>query len=290
MSEPIRGYVGGRSSQLHYRTAGTGPALVLLAPTPRSSNYYAALMPQLNGFRVIAVDTPGFGLSDGIPGVWSMCDLAGRIAEALDDIGLARYAVLGIHSGNKIGAALSAARPDRVSRFLFAGMTHSIVLDNETRNQAMRDFYAKADATEHPGRLAPRDARLAQRWRYVGTVIQEIWGSYDPALGDPEAEARRARVRRHVVDEVLGFESFDQLYAANFAFDLESTLRSLPVETIVMEMTVPAEEHLGRQSEILVSAMPRARAITLEGSDRMLVTSGAKVLADAIRHALSLEF
>ena len=286
----MRGYIGKRGAQVHYRTLGEGPALVMLAPTPRSSNYYVTLMPQLAGVTTIAIDTPGFGLSDPIPGDWSMADLAERIAQALDDMGVSRYAVLGIHGGNKIGAALSSAERDKVSRFLFAGMTHSLILSNQDRNRAMRGYYGDAEATIDPVKPVPEEARRAKRWAYVGSAIRKYWNSYDPALAGPGTEADAARVRRHVLDEVMGLDGFDKLYAANFAFDLENTLRTMPAETVVMEMKAPQEDHLERQSDLLVSVMPRARAIALTGTERELVKSRSDVLADAVRRALSLQF
>jgi pimeloyl-ACP methyl ester carboxylesterase len=290
MTDIRRGYAGKPGAQVHYRRLGAGPALVLLAPTPRSSNYYVTLMPLLRDFTVIALDTPGFGLSDALRGHWRMEDLAGRIAQALDDLGIARYSVLGIHGGNKIGAALSASHPHRVDRLLFAGMTHSIVLDNATRNRAMRSFYANPEATDDPGRPAPEETRRAQRWHHVGKTIAATWNGYDPALSGAAGADARSRARRHVVDEVMGFDGFDELYTANFSFDLEGVLRALAVATVVIEMVIPQEDHLGRQAETLVAAIPRASSITLNGTDRALVTSRADLLADAIRQALALAF
>jgi hypothetical protein len=58
----------------------------------------------------------------------------------------------------------------------------------------------------------------------------------------------------------------------------------------VMEMKAPQEDHLERQSDLLVSVMPRARAIALTGTERELVKSRSDVLADAVRRALSLQF
>jgi pimeloyl-ACP methyl ester carboxylesterase len=284
-----RGYVGEPGAQVHYRTAGSGPPLVLLAPTPRSSNYYLTLIPHLLDYQVVAIDTPGFGLSDPLPRDWTMEAIADRVAAALRELGLGPMHVLGVHSGNKIGAALCAAHPGQVERFLFAGMTHSLILDNETRNLSMRAFYPVGrDVPDRREQVGTPD-RLGYRWAYVRRSFNAIWDSYDPSADDG-GSVRRESLLAAAVDQILGFDGYDRLYLANFSFDLEGTLRRMPVETVVIEMVVPDEDHLARQAEVLVRAIPRARAITLAGSDGRLVKADAAAFADAIRTATMMEF
>ena len=60
-----RRYVDLPHGQLHFRELGSGPPLVLLHKTPSSSIQYARAMPLLaERFRTLALDTPGFGMSD----------------------------------------------------------------------------------------------------------------------------------------------------------------------------------------------------------------------------------
>ncbi|MGB1876227.1 MAG: alpha/beta fold hydrolase, partial [Rhodospirillaceae bacterium] len=60
-------YVDGPMGQVHVRELGEGPALVLLHQTAWSSLQFKHAMPYLadRGLRCIAIDTPGYGLSDG---------------------------------------------------------------------------------------------------------------------------------------------------------------------------------------------------------------------------------
>ena len=56
-------------AQIHYRTAGDGPPLLLLHPTTFSSQAYLEVMSILaDRFRVIAMDRFGHGGSDPPPG------------------------------------------------------------------------------------------------------------------------------------------------------------------------------------------------------------------------------
>jgi hypothetical protein len=66
-----KGYVSTPMGQVHYRLvrASEGPVLVLLHQTPWSMNQYAEVQACLaaHGVSSLAIDTPGYGLSDPPP-------------------------------------------------------------------------------------------------------------------------------------------------------------------------------------------------------------------------------
>ena len=66
--DPLRGYVVAAGRLVHYRRAGSGPPVVLLHDSPRSSVLHLPLLRTLSdAFTVYALDTPGYGLSDPLP-------------------------------------------------------------------------------------------------------------------------------------------------------------------------------------------------------------------------------
>ena len=77
--------VGNR--RVHYRKAGSGPTLLMVHQSPRSSAEYEPLMEKwAQHFTCIAPDTPGFGQSvitydPGSRGALSYLDAAEEIAE-----------------------------------------------------------------------------------------------------------------------------------------------------------------------------------------------------------------
>lgn len=123
---------GGR--QIHYRRAGSGPPLVLMHPSPNSS---ASLVPQIKAFAdtftCIALDTPGFGLSDDIVAdaaeLWGYAD---ALAQALDALGIARTAVYGAATGAQIGIQFARRYPRRAALLMldangdFSGDLHHV--------------------------------------------------------------------------------------------------------------------------------------------------------------------
>jgi len=112
---------GGR--QVHYRRAGKGPAVVLLHASPSSS---LALTPFIKVFgdhvTAIALDTPGFGLSDPLPArAPQIRDYARAVAEALDALGIKRCILFGTHTGATIACDFTLRYPGRVALALFDG-------------------------------------------------------------------------------------------------------------------------------------------------------------------------
>ncbi|MDG2243653.1 MAG: alpha/beta hydrolase [Rhodospirillaceae bacterium] len=140
---PKSGYATTRHGQMHYRNTGDGPPLVLLHATPKSSRSFMLLMQQLTAHHaVIAPDTLGFGKSDPLPPNLRMETLAEATADLIHALKINPTAVFGLHTGNKIGAALSAGWPKLVSHFILCGMTHSIILDRSTREAAIKKLVA----------------------------------------------------------------------------------------------------------------------------------------------------
>ena len=65
MTEPSSHYTEVKSLRLHYLEAGEGDPILLLHGFPTSSHLYRNILPELaKTHRAIAIDLPGYGLSD----------------------------------------------------------------------------------------------------------------------------------------------------------------------------------------------------------------------------------
>ena len=85
---------------VHYRRCGTGPALLMVHQSPRSSAEYIPLMEKWGEhFTCIAPDTPGFGQSDPLPGDPKIDDFVDALAELIEALGIKGCAAYGFHSG-----------------------------------------------------------------------------------------------------------------------------------------------------------------------------------------------
>lgn len=133
-----RRYVEVEHGQLHYRELGEGPPLVLLHKTPSSSIQYTRAMPLLaQRFHTIALDTPGFGMSDPPVSQPTMADY-GRIAgQFLDALELESAELVGHHTGASIAIELAATQPERVKSLVLAGV---LAFDDEAVRTEWRSY------------------------------------------------------------------------------------------------------------------------------------------------------
>lgn len=112
--------------QIHYRLAGSGPAMILMHPSPISSE---ALIPAMSifskRFTCIAIDTPGYGLSDDFvadkAGLWGYAD---AVAQVLDAYDLESAVVYGAATGAQIGTQFAKRYPERTRLLILDGAGH----------------------------------------------------------------------------------------------------------------------------------------------------------------------
>lgn len=114
--------VAGR--RVHYRRAGSGPPVVMLHGSPGSSEMlHNEMIAAAAHFTVFALDTPGFGASDALPGeTLTIPDLAAATAAAMEALGLPSCPVYGTHTGAVIAVELGVRHPERVSGLVMEGL------------------------------------------------------------------------------------------------------------------------------------------------------------------------
>ncbi len=105
------------AADVHYVDEGEGPPILFLHGNPTWSFLYRHLIVALREqFRCVAVDYPGFGLSDRPPGYgYTPAEHAGVVGEVVDHLGLDGVIVMGHDWGGPTGLSVAAARADRVA-------------------------------------------------------------------------------------------------------------------------------------------------------------------------------
>ena len=105
---------------LHYRTAGTGPVVVLLHGFLQHSLMWHAIGPILTErFTVIALDQRGVGMSSITADGYDGTTMAGDLKGLLDAIGVEKAYVTGYDLGTRTAAAFARDYPERVERVAF---------------------------------------------------------------------------------------------------------------------------------------------------------------------------
>jgi pimeloyl-ACP methyl ester carboxylesterase len=124
MNRIERRYISVDGRRVHYRRMGEGPPLVMLHGSPGDGEMLAEEMAAAaRRFTCLALDTPGFGDSDPLPGdALTVAQLAEATAGAMTALGLAPCRVYGTHTGAAIGLELGAGWPSQVTGLVLDGL------------------------------------------------------------------------------------------------------------------------------------------------------------------------
>ncbi len=194
------------------------PSLVLFGPYPQSIRAWESAWPTLSSrYDVLAIDLPGFGLSDGSPETMSP-SAAGRIVlRLIDGFGIDAFHVVGPDVGAPVALWLAANHPDRVlsanvfdgpgyfppamgpdlDRLVHSGMVRWLAA-NVVAGRAMGQFYEIATETGYSV-AGPSESARAEYWAIthdptahrLGLAYLASYESELSALGDLLPETSR---------------------------------------------------------------------------------------------------
>lgn len=158
---PVRtGRASVNGTSLYYRTAGSGPAVVLLHGVPKTGYHWRHLLPKLSSrYTVVVPDLRGLGDSARPSDGYDSVNMSEDVAELMARLGHETYAVLGEDWGAVIGYQLAARHRDRVTALVFAealfpgyGFEDHTALTNENVSSGMHlwhlGFYFQPDVPE----------------------------------------------------------------------------------------------------------------------------------------------
>ena len=109
-----------RGRRVHVIEAGEGSPVVFLHGSGTSSLSALSLLEDLEGVRTIAVDRPGYGLSD-VPRERFREAAVEFLDETVDELGLKSFAIAGGSMGGTWALWYALARPERVRRLALLG-------------------------------------------------------------------------------------------------------------------------------------------------------------------------
>ncbi len=111
-----------RTWKVHYRERGKvgNPTVVMIHGYGSSSVVWLPLMYALEklGYRTLAVDLPGFGLTDKYPGDYNTQTIASRVAQFMDAKGVSKADVLAHSWGSSVALSLRILHPKKVKRIV----------------------------------------------------------------------------------------------------------------------------------------------------------------------------
>jgi pimeloyl-ACP methyl ester carboxylesterase len=134
------------SVRLHVQDEGSGEPILLLHGFPDSSALWRYIVPKLHesGYRSIAPDLRGFGLSDAPAHVsaYTLDSLAHDVLGVLDQLGVRSCRVVGHDWGAVLGWWLAAHAPRRVKDLVAVSVGHPAAYARAGVSQKLRAWYA----------------------------------------------------------------------------------------------------------------------------------------------------
>ena len=233
--------VGGR--HVHLQVLGEGPPLLVLHPSPGSSTGMLGLAERLEGWQVLALDTPGCGRSDPLDDpAPAIADYAGATLEAVEALGLERFSLLGSHTGAKVALELARRVPGRVLGLVLDGL--GISTPEERDDQLVR--YTPQHPPQGDG------SHLVRVWHQVRDMtLFWPWYAHDlehrMVATPPSAEV----IHQTVVDMLRNLDHYQLTYHAAFRHDPLADLAEVSVPTLVLAAAEdPLHEHLSRLPDL----------------------------------------
>jgi pimeloyl-ACP methyl ester carboxylesterase len=219
-----RAFVSTGSQSVHYRVCGSGPAIVMLHDSPRSSRLHISTMLELSDtFKVYALDTPGYGNSPPLdieqP---TIRDFADALDQALGALGLQEAPLYATHTSAKI-ALDYVARYNSSSRLVLDGLSIPVSPAPESFiNAYMRPFKKDDDG-----------AFIAREWSRVRDMLRWFpWFAPDASKRMPLSVAPEW-IRDYTIDLFAAGPHYSDAYSAAMRYDPKPALLSVKVPTIV---------------------------------------------------------
>jgi pimeloyl-ACP methyl ester carboxylesterase len=168
-----RAYAEWAHGQIHYYDGGgAGIPLLLLHQSPASSSDWFSIIPFLTeaGIRVLAMDTPGMGLSDPLPFEPVIADYADAVPVVLDNAGVESAHLLGHHTGAQIAVEAAVRHAARVRSAALYGVP---VMSPDEREDYWRRIVPREQegAIHHP---APGGSNLTEHVQRIETMFGNV--------------------------------------------------------------------------------------------------------------------
>jgi haloalkane dehalogenase len=167
---PVRHrYIDLDSARIHYVDEGTGEPILFLHGNPTWSFLYRKIIAGLRDqFRCIALDYPGYGMSDAPPGyTFTPAEHSQVVERFVDELRLTSMTIMVQDWGGPVGLGLACRRPELVTR-LVIGNTFAW----PNREFRVRLFSAALGGA--PGRALTRWFNLAPRVFFARGFAQPV--------------------------------------------------------------------------------------------------------------------
>jgi pimeloyl-ACP methyl ester carboxylesterase len=251
----LRDYVNLPGGQLHFRSAGEGPPVLLLHQVSSGSEMYEALGTRLaaTGYRAIAMDTRGFGGSDPPEQPDRFDEYPATVIEFLDTLDVREpIPIVGHHNGAAVAVEVAAAHPERVTRLVLVGCPFDA--NDEEREVHKRRRYAGGVASVTP--------------RLDGSHLLHEWNRLRALSPTTSADL----IQREFV-ATMRAPRYDLTYLARWNYDIASRLPLAHCPALVLA---------GTKDDLMFNNQPRVVKLLPRGRLREIAGGGVFMLDEQV--------
>lgn len=242
--------------------AGTGAPLLLIHGVGMRAEAWGpqieALSPECH---VIAVDMPGHGASDPLPGTPGLADYVAWAARVIEALGLGPVSVAGHSMGSLIAAGLAVDRPDLIRR---AALLNGVIRRSPEARAAV---LARAD-------------EIALGGGNIDGPLSRWFGPGEDAIRDRVAGWLRAVPQAGYAAAYRAFAEGDATYADRLA----------RIRCPVLAMTADGDANsTPGMSREMAALAPFGRAVVVTGHRHMLNLTAPEIVTAELRRWLATE-
>jgi len=257
-----RAYVDIPEGQVHYQTEGNGEPVLLLHQTAMSSDEYSLMIPILaKNYKVIAIDTLGYGRSDAPPRQYQVEDYARSVFSFLDALGIEKTSAVGHHTGASIAVEMAASIPERVDKLILSGCPY------------YKPEAGKAHLTD--GTAKPMEITED------GSYIWKIW-----EMAKTYSIRKEPKIWHKIfLNWLIAGERGEEGHFAVFMHRVEQRLPLIQSPTLIMSGDM---DLFYKRVDLIKGLVPRNRVVILEGGGAFVALEKpvefAEIILDFLRN------
>ncbi len=133
-------------TKIHYLASGKGPLVLMIHGFPDYSESWSQLTPALNdAYRVVAIDTRGYNLSDKPVGVanYAMPKLIEDVQAVIKAEGYSKATIIGHDWGAAISWSYAFAHPETLERLVIMSVPHPANMGRQLKAAPQNSSYAR---------------------------------------------------------------------------------------------------------------------------------------------------
>lgn len=237
-----RSYTETTWGQLHVKQCGdSGPWVVLFHESPRSSMVYDPVLPLLgSSVRALAVDTPGYGQSDGPDETLPMEAYAEQVLAGLDALGIDEFVPVGMKTGSYLASAIALqAGPGRVKKAVLYAV----------------ERFDPATAAHWSANWAP-----AVEFSPDGSHLMKLWDKYVGLYGTGSPRDLSASIGEILLEP----EHYGRIYPAAFGFDGWSAFEELVARGTKVTVFEPQGIRMTHDIDVHFEQVPGTEVVSFD--------------------------